>query len=67
MSEPKFKNGQLVILDPLGSDRGPRGKILGTTHYIDGTFGYVVSCSDFGSGGIVRHYVSEYELVAADE
>lgn len=67
MSEPKFKNGDIVFLDPCGGMRGPKGKILGTTHYIDGSIGYVVSCCDFGAQSVTRHYISEYEMVAADE
>lgn len=56
----KFALGDIVVLDPTGQEKRPRGKIIGRTHYIDGSISYVVS-TIFG-GEIMRQHISEHEI-----
>ena len=63
MKSPKFENGDIVYADPCGGDRGMSGKVVGVIHYIDGSFGYMVSMVQFGGENIAKHVLDEYELV----
>ncbi|CAB4126166.1 hypothetical protein UFOVP68_28 [uncultured Caudovirales phage] len=62
MAQPKFKNGDIVYLDPVGDRRSAdKGKVLGVTRYLDGSVGYVISVANLG-GGVVRHHVTQDEV-----
>lgn len=67
MKSPKFKNGDIVYINPVSSG-GLQGKILGVIHYIDGTFGYVVTHVIYGSnGGVQRTFLGEEEIHLVEE
>ena len=64
MARPKFKFnlGDIVVLDPTGTQNGPRGKITGRAEYIDGAVGYQVSSIAASRDSILRNLVSEHEI-----
>lgn len=62
MISPKFNNGDIVILDPVGDGRGLTGKIISVMHNIDGSFDYLVSHATFGATSITRIMVAETEI-----
>lgn len=67
MSEPKFKNDQIVVLDPVGDRDMPTGKVIAVLHNRDGSFNYVVSRFDAYQQCVVRHTVDECEIHAVSE
>ena len=61
--EPKFKNGDIVCMDPTNKRRGVNGKIVGVIHYVNGTFGYIISYAAFGGeSAVARTFVGEDEI-----
>ena len=55
----KYALGAIVILSPVPGERGPKGKVIGVTSWLDGTTGYVVLTFDGLSGrGYTQHQVS---------
>lgn len=67
MNEFEFELGAIVVIDPTGGERGPKGQVIGHIRNIDGSVGYLVSCVDFGRSGITRHHVSACEIHRAEE
>lgn len=67
MNSPKFNFGDIVYLDPCGGTHGTKGKIIGIIHVIDGSFDYMVSCSEWSEQRIAKHFVMEAEIVLASE
>lgn len=65
--EPKFKNGDIVKLDPTGRGNGATGKIIGIVHMIDGGFCYFVATYTFGADAVARHVLNECELMLKEE
>jgi hypothetical protein len=67
MKKPKFKMGQNVFVDPTGRGRGDMGKVIGVTHWIDGSIGYIVSVAGIAGQAVIRHSLSESEIMAVPE
>jgi hypothetical protein len=64
MENFKYKLGDVVALDPTREGNRLLGRVVGHVVYEAGDRGYVVSCADFGSRGIVRHFLGENEICA---
>ncbi len=63
MSEPQeYELGEIAIIDPLQTGKGPQCRVIGKTKWIDGTTSYTVKTMDYAANGTVSHSVTAYEL-----
>lgn len=62
----KFEHalGDIVIIDPVGTRDGPKGKVTGQVIWESGSISYFVSCGGGFDGEIKRHVVNPSEIRA---
>lgn len=56
-----YQLGEIIVIDPTGECKGPKGKIIGQMLCIDGSNRYYVSCYDV-HGNVNRYLLSGHEI-----
>jgi hypothetical protein len=64
MENFKHKLGDVVSSDPTREGNQFLGRVVGYIVYESGDRGYILPCADYGSRGVVRHFLGENEICA---
>lgn len=63
----KFRLGEIVLVDPIREGKGMKGRVNGLVQFLDGSQGYYVSTRNYGSDGVIRNLMTEYDLMKVEE